>query len=437
MKGQTIIELKDVNTGKIERYIDNNMMTEAIEDIFKTRGLMVRNSFTQTNLVKACLGGILLFDDELIENTSNVFPPTDVNMVGNAAMDIVSTDSVIEMGSYNSNESGWQQDGSFLAVYDFLTSQANGTIACVCLTSDLGGYIGFGNGISNARKSTARNIYGYGGAYDTNYGMSGYSVARVDYTNSTVDLIPVSNTTSSSADYFGKTKKLKIEKYKIPLSKINLQTTPTSFKKVSEVEVDLPGDVTLGSECRVTVDDDGNIYLYPISVGTWATSQTYNFVKVSNQNVASKVSLINTTGVNINLNLTWYFVFSGNYVCLLHESIRNVYRFNMLDSSSIEIQNVDTTYLNGSNIALNKGGYVFFATKVLNIEEGWIRYHNGTGESGVYFNASGHPLITSKRQVGQVMASIHAMYLASINNLDAPVVKTAEKTMKISYRIMF
>lgn len=221
MKGQTIIELKDVHTGAVERYVDNNMMTEAIEDIFKTRGLMARNAFTQTNLVKACLGGILLFDDALTESASNIFPPTNVNMVGNAAIDVTSTDTVTEMGSFNSNESGWQQDGSFLAVYDFNTSQANGTIASVCLTSDVGGYIGFGNGTSNARKSSTSDIYAYGGTRDTAYGMSGYRVVRVDYTASTVDMIATSAFTQNSENFFGTTKKIKIEKYKIPLSKLN------------------------------------------------------------------------------------------------------------------------------------------------------------------------------------------------------------------------
>lgn len=440
MKGQTIIELKDVHTGAVERYVDNNMMTEAIEDIFKTRGLMARNAFTQTNLVKACLGGILLFDDALTESASNIFPPTNVNMVGNAAIDVTSTDTVTEMGSYNSNESGWQQDGSFLAVYDFNTSQANGTIASVCLTSDVGGYIGFGNGTSNARKSSTLNIYAYGGTRDTAYGMSGYRVVRVDYTASTVDMIATSAFTQNSENFFGTTKKIKIEKYKIPLSKLNLVTTPTSLKKVSEVELDLTDIIQRDDYWNhaVAIDDDGNIYIYRTSI-TWAASQTLNLIKISNQNVASKVSIINTSGESFNLNAYYYpfsFIFTGYYMCLTHASYSSVYRFDLTDSSSIEIFNVDTDRLAGY-ASLNRGGYVFTPTKILNVDEGWIKYHNGFASNIHYINIAGHPLMVSTYQDDQINVMIPAIYLASINNLEQAVVKTADKTMKISYRIMF
>ena len=39
LKGKTIIELTDVNTGKVERHEDENMVTNALKHIFEPMGL--------------------------------------------------------------------------------------------------------------------------------------------------------------------------------------------------------------------------------------------------------------------------------------------------------------------------------------------------------------------------------------------------------------
>ena len=221
---------------------------------------------------------------------------------------------------------------------------------------------------------------------------------------------------------------------------MNLVTTPTSLKKVSEVELDLTDIIQQDNYWNhaVAIDDDGNIYICRTGI-TWATSQTLHLIKISNQNVASKVSIINTSGESFNLNAYYYpfsFIFTGNYMCLTHTSYTSVYRFNLLDSSSIEILNVDTDRLAGYE-SLNRGGYVFTPTKILNVDEGWIKYHNGFASNIHYINIAGHPLMVSTYQDDQINVMIPAIYLASINNLEQAVVKTADKTMKISYRIMF
>jgi hypothetical protein len=439
MKGQTIIELKDVKTGKIERHVDNNMMTNAIAEIFKTRGLMMNNGFTQDNLVKACLGGILLFDSTLTESVNNVFPPTSVTMVGNGAMDVVSTDEVTEMGSYNSNESGWQNDGSFLAVYDFSTSQANGTIASVCLTSDIGGYVGFGNWTSNKRKTSTRNLTEYAGRdNNTIYSISGNLIVRMDYTNSTVDVIPQSNLDYSSADFFMTTKKLKIDTYKIPMSKLSLNTLPSNLPKVRSVEVGIPDGVSITYYLAVGIDSVGNIYIYPKQAGTWSDSGVYSMYKINTNNQASVVTILNTTGRAFGNNQDFKCLFSDNYMIYINPEVTDrIYRFNLTDSSSTEILNADTYTINSSNIGLNQGGYIYLPTQIINVNEGIVNYHNGGITASVMQNATNHPLIKFPFQAGSIVPYMSAMYLASINNLEQAVTKTADKTMKVSYRIMF
>ena len=438
MKGQTTIELKNVKTGAVERYVDNNMMTNAITEIFKTRGLMMNNGFSQDNLVKACLGGILLFDNTLTENVNNVFPPTSVTMVGNGAMNVVSTDDVTEMGSYNSNESGWQNDGSFLAVYDFSTSQANGTIASVCLTSDMCGYIGFGNQTSNKRKATTRNIREYSGNdNNTVYSVGGY-IIRMDYTASMIDVIPSSQLDYNSSDFFMTTKKLKIETYKIPLSKVSLDTRPSNLIKVRTVEVSIPEGVNITYSFDTRVDNVGNVYIHPKQTDTWASSSPYSMLKIDTNNQASVVTILNTTGRAFNNNQSFKCLFSDNYMIYINPEVTDrIYRFNLTDSSSIEILNTDTYTVNTDYVGLNYGGYIYLPTQVINVNEGIITYHNGGINAEVVQNAFNHPLIKFPIRTGNIVPYMSAMYLASINNLEQAVTKTADKTMKVSYRIMF
>lgn len=432
MKGQTIIELKDVKTGEIERHVDNNMMTNAISEIFKTRGLMARNGFPQTDLVKSCLGGILLFDSALTENVSNVFPPTSVTMVGNGAMDVVSTDEVTEMGSYNSNESGWQNDGSFLAVYDFSTSQANGTIASVCLTSDIGGYIGFGNSTSNKRKTTLKSQYQYSGIFDTPYSMDGYTPVRVDYTASTVDMVKTSSLNPYSDDYFLTVGKLKIVKYKIPLTSLSIKITPTALVKVSEYEVAIPSEF-VASNIFWTVDD-GIIYVVPTN-NDWLANASIKILKINADNTTSVINLINTTGETLNMSSASLF-FCGSYMIWQFYSSANMYRISLSDSASIAIQANDIALSYNNDFYCNKGGWLYAYGNVINVDRGIIMPCNGYGNNGlIAYNVTNHPLMQFIR--GSIDPRMMSLYLASINNLEQAVTKTADKTMKVSYRIMF
>lgn len=442
MKGQTTIELTNVINGKKENYVDCNMITDAVSEVLKTRGLIGNYDVPRNELVKSLLGGVVCFDEALTESAGNVFPPASATMIGNAVMDITSADDVVEMGSYNANESGWQQDGSFLAVYDFNTSQANGTIACVCLTSDIGSYIGYGNSISGKRKDLIQ-AYQRMESFPVTYAMAGYTPVRMDYSASSVDMIQNVNLDYNNATtYFMNTGKLKIERYKIPLSKVNLTCLTNSFTKVSETEITIP-DEFKSSNIQTIVRVDGNdIYIIPM--GTWANSGTLKILKIDSNNETSIISLINTTGASLYLqSFDFYVITEGCFIYWNSSNISTVYKVRLSDSSTTEIANIDSTYLTAyGDLWLVKNGRIFIYGKVININDDTISYINGYGNtSGLYSamtNVANHPLMTFEQNaLGAMYPRMLNMYLASINNLETPVVKTAEKTMKISYRIMF
>lgn len=137
MKGHVSIELKDVKTGKIQKYVSENMVTNAVSNYLKYR--VLSNTYGTGNygetfpIVTNCLSGLLLFDETLEENANNIF--CRAGLIGVCARD-ATTD--IKRGTYNTAESGKTETGH-RHVWDFNTSQCNGTIRALSLCHYNGG----------------------------------------------------------------------------------------------------------------------------------------------------------------------------------------------------------------------------------------------------------------------------------------------------------
>lgn len=141
MKGITEIELTDVKTGKKEHYTETNLVTNAIADFFSHNidgMLFTINGNTNDlngNMLPLCpngIGGILLFSDTIEENPDNYYAPSANPCVGYASNDVNATTNIMR-GSMNLTETKMLEHG-YKFVWDFTTSQANGTISCVALT---------------------------------------------------------------------------------------------------------------------------------------------------------------------------------------------------------------------------------------------------------------------------------------------------------------
>ena len=430
MKGQTTIELKNVKTGAVERYVDNNMMTNAIEDYFNTGGLINNLNVPPDDIVKTLLGGIILFDEELPENANLVFPPATANMIGNAVNGITSNDNVTEMGSYNAAESGWQNDGSYLQVFDFSTSQANGTIACVCLSSKFGAYTGFGNGTSKKRK--ANTLTRYGGSNE-NYQLTDYKLVRVDYAASTIEVI-----STDELSNLKKGKKLTIIKYALPLTKLNIKGTLTSLVKLSETVINIPDEYIniVDSSSGIKYDSDGNVYIYP-KYYDWTSSDALKIVRLNTQNQAEVISLQNTLGLSVTIPEKAIY-FEKGYMAILYQN--KMYRVNLSDSSSIEFDSYLSTWSTNTEVYMQTNGRIFLRSgQVLNVIQGTVLpINNASTESATdYVDILNSGVMSVDASLYHIIIRRKQEYIASINNLENPVEKTADKTMKVSYRIMF
>lgn len=146
LKGKTIIELTDTKTGEVERFEDNNLVTNAINEVILKRKKYLSFSTGSTNafseiksnfismfpLYKRFFGGIMLFENTVDEN--RMFLNGDDKIVGAGTFGNAysGTDSLI--GSYNQNESEINEEEKYAKfVYDFATNQGNGTISAVSL----------------------------------------------------------------------------------------------------------------------------------------------------------------------------------------------------------------------------------------------------------------------------------------------------------------
>jgi hypothetical protein len=159
IKGKTVIELKDVNTGAVEIFTDENMVTNALADFFSHNiegGLFNMGGSTgdfNGNMIPLCMnaiGGILLFADPLTEDKKSYYAPSANPCTGYASNDVNSTANVMR-GSLNLTEST-RLDKGYKFVWDFATSQANGTISAVALTHKWGGIGYMGDTYDNTNK---------------------------------------------------------------------------------------------------------------------------------------------------------------------------------------------------------------------------------------------------------------------------------------------
>lgn len=155
LKGTMVMELTDVNTSETETITEENMVTNAVNNIlglnpmgifYKASGEYDEAVMWNGNLLPICpnmIGGILLFSKTLEENADNIYVQSDNLPVAYASNNVNSTANLAR-GSLNLSESK-ALDNGYKFVWEFTPSQGNGTIAAVALTSAQGGQNGFGS----------------------------------------------------------------------------------------------------------------------------------------------------------------------------------------------------------------------------------------------------------------------------------------------------
>lgn len=179
IEGRTRIILEDPATRKREIHEDKNMITNGLQKIFDTNpfGCMDFNSLMP---LRSILGGVFLFWDELTESADNIFPPSQNTnkLTGHAGQTSHSSGSTTRGNPNGSASYIDAANGQVKFVWDFSLEQGNGQISAVSLVNPGAGDCGlypdgslpllktYGNAIKTDNITQTTSLAAYISPYD-------------------------------------------------------------------------------------------------------------------------------------------------------------------------------------------------------------------------------------------------------------------------------
>ena len=459
MKGHAKIELFNAESGERERvYEEDNLVTNAVKYLLAFMNKINRAPSNEvTPIATNALGGIMLFDETLEEDPDNVEFPSSAHLVGYSDRSLNTVNPM--RGSFNELESGDRDDG-YTAVWDFGTSQANGTIKSVALTSNYSGADPFLRLINP--------VYSLMNFRNDPLDPGSYWPIRHDGTYMYF-----------LSDNDGYVYRAKVNPFKYDSVHSNPGVGDVVLEQVADMS-DLPGtaelyDVDLKTNKGYWYDgDDGYIYIvyfhydeYGYRAGRAYNSNggTITIIKINYGDDSWEVGepqVVSLPNAELHDIGTGYIAASQGYLYWISRDNTAIYIINL--HNTVDVRKISVAAEGESNIRINnalrpalKGdgvqfGYTFRKPNDSNDYVRWgFIYHDGlmskdtaTG-SQTYDVWDKQPICklcyiasTNRWQHPYYYASeisLHGAYLGTINNLASPIVKTASQTMKITYTI--
>lgn len=407
IKGKSVIELYNPNTRIKQRYEDENIVTNVFKYLFGQNyfaradtGFM--NKFLP--LYKNGIGGIILFDSQIEENPDIVVAPGTVGCTGYASTDAYSGPD-LSRGGMNVNETSLIDNGMKF-VWDFATSQANGDIACVSLTHANGGRIGYGS--KNYCDGGNTNISWFENLLLIEFWGYYYSTCIVD------DTLYYASTLSVN--------EIDLAKNKIFLKEIGLRNSYATAKTIGVKRITIsPISVV---QRPIFCVDNGKAYLMI----------DYNrILDITDFDNIKEYSLpVNATSLN-------KMVVRNNYIYLA-TSDNKIEKYSISDTSA-KLNEITVNSISYDGIK-NINGYIIINTTTMLDENDNLRIIYLRGDEnylmytpGQLYNPVFIPHIEETSSSIRVGCEIAPNYLATINNLKAPITKTSAQTMKITYTL--
>lgn len=454
MKGTCEIQLINADGSIAQKTRDDNLVTNAIQNLLNPPPIFFAEGGDYATYMRSVigsmenlLGGVMLWSEQMEENPDNILPKDITTQVGYAGNDAYTGTNAFR-GSFNTIESGPTHNG-YKFVWDFPTSASNGTIKCVTLTSGLGGRCGWWGDDTTA---ISRGVGHY--ARNSNDGIDkgrkwiGWPIASVSpgkyiFLNST-----------------GSLKSLDICEVEIPTYELNASSKSVftysvgrDFQEVTQTRITTP--VNCWRDYRyqaayVNTYDDYIGMVYPTS-----SSRDFTYTKIS----MSQKALISQTNIK-----TTFEVDVGDMCCLEYEgylymlnysAYTKLVKINLSDLT--DITTVDLPKAAASNVVIRRinGLLAIIPTTYGDTAFGWYLIGNEfypfkpnlNAVSYQIANISYAPAIKEPfflspgynssygTYYSYGIVNIYNAYLATINNLSTPVVKTASQTMKVTYTV--
>lgn len=509
LKGKTTIELTNVKTGETEKYEDENLVTNAISDIMTYNPFLykLRNNGTTstvdsvgvgitslastlTPIVGNLIGGIALFEDTLLEAPDVYFAPESNTIIGYSD-NIVNTNDNPKRGSMNQTETKQYTDENGNKaqrfVFDFSTSQGNGKISSVGLTSRLGGRAMYGDNYFSYWSTCCFDEHRFYSdstpIYKNNlYAVRMSNIVSVDLDNNIGYFVRIKNS-----------KVIEVGKIRIPHNNIGLfedldsSSSQYSILEVKEINTEnfgatywAPSPQTWRQHYLTFIRDDNNIIWGFEHVGGAQGNQTgdakINWIKIDPsdwsfvENDSSKP--ITLTNVQLHWFGRYYTPGSEGYswnqcyqinTAIIKDGFLYALKYNGYGVYKISLSDFSFELIDSAVDLKGYDNYPYHVTWVNEVGNR-ICYEKGHIENNIiipkkYYNTNDNSVLGYTRscskpslKYGPFLLGIDVystdntvqlsttvilptMYLATINNLASPVEKTADKTMKITYTL--
>lgn len=458
LKGTMVLELTDTATGEVEMVTEENMVTNAVNNIlglnpmgiFYTAENLAGGTPWNGNLLPICpnmIGGILLFSKVLEEDADNLYVKSDNLPVAYASNNVNSTANTAR-GSLNQTESK-KLDNGYKFVWEFTPSQGNGTIAAVALTSAQGGANGFGSLVGDASTFLQLKDVDIRNLAQAEQ-MVLFETVEVDFEHDFLYSITSADTS------------VRIRKVRLPIFSIGLN------EKMDDSTCTVVEDTTLTTETFRFLGDytkygefmDGQDgYWYGFSnEGNSAGNATMVWVKIKKDDYSfaegqwtlSNAKLMDVGSRDGSSSYPERVVkccVRNGYLYVPAYNKKGIYKINISDPSNVTLIEFGFTskwkplcetgscevYMTLIGDLIVAGDFQITAADTVIHTQGSMR-----------LNDSATPLFQYKQflvnwggSYGSEFRTMYLLtpYLATINNLSSAVVKTVDKTMKITYTL--
>lgn len=428
--GHTTIELRSKH-GLVERYeSDNTFQGSMIANYMKgsddtpyTTPIFVSQNDAPW---KKIVGGLLLFRDAITEGSQ--FMPAGNRMIGKGCADISNTSNPPELGSYNAVESSGTAS-ALTQVYDFATNQANGQISCVCLTSQEGGLVGYGNASGTQYSSLAYFGQKYGSIGDANIPITGqladdgcrYTFSKTSDTLTVTKTKTCGITLGSALAGLSNTYTHDISAFQT----IYKNNAWRCFYCGNNIFRFLPRD-------EYTIAAGGTIYYVEYNADTNTLTEK-SFTNIETTPVTTGTSSYNdrSGGFTNDGKLIAATGSSGQYHVVIIDLETSVGVVDYISPNTAQSVDVSPVYINNGLYLVYDG--TLKMVDITNATEYPVdssyAYTRGYAPNG---KLQGW-LVSGSNQRTKIWSN--PLYLATINNLETPVTKDASKTMKVTYTL--
>ena len=415
LHGHVRVETRSRWTGRVvDSQEKDNLVTNAVQQLMQQLPwAAVSNSnlaFQTPNVLLSpiparALGGLLLFDNTLTESATNMDFPSSAKLVGYAGQEADDSDAL--RGSYNGNESLFVSNG-FTTVWDFATSQANGTIASLARTSSTF----FNTSPFFFISGSGNNVNGYFllAAY-SGHTFSNVYLLGYDKTNNYLYFAPTANSTIDGTSYNYNS----IYRAKFIFDKLGLIGGIPPVSQISLV--------------KTLTSSDGNQYAYNFIYDEYAN----NFLYLSG-NTLHIVSASDGTHTTKTLGGSGVLTVTENYYWR-GPSSETVYRITKSNTADVESYPTGTNLLSYLIPAKNDIIFLYGSRYAVMYPDGTIKMlGSGNSPSGM-IRSVGDWFYSLVSNATSNNVFIKNTYLGTIANLDSPVTKTSAQTMKITYTL--